>query len=165
MESRDKSFIILEINDLVCQENEFDVRSSFRDFLSRPQKMANIKAAVVLYITNSAWQRQPDVAKHVPQARTTICLAVFSERRYSSSARQSKEKPAIVSAAPELSHRLMSGPPPLIRGSRELLLNRRGLGLPITVFKWAKRRDKRQLLSRLSLNARGGKIGTHTHKG
>ena len=51
-------------------------------------------------------------------------------------ARQSKEKPAIVLAAPELSHRLMSGPLALIRGSRELLLNQRGLGLHVTVFKY-----------------------------
>lgn len=52
----------------------------------------------------------------------------------SQQARQSKEKPAIVLAALELSHRLMSGPPPLVGGSRGLLLKQRGLGLHVTVF-------------------------------
>lgn len=48
---------------------------------------------------------------------------------------QSNEKPAIVLPAPELSHRFMSSPSPLIGGSDELLLNQRGLGLHITMFK------------------------------
>lgn len=48
--------------------------------------------------------------------------------------KHSKEKPAIMLAAPELSHRVMSGPPPLIGGSTEVLLKERGLGLHVTVF-------------------------------
>lgn len=41
-----------------------------------------------------------------------------------------------MSAAQELSHRFMSGPPPLIGGSREVLLKQRGLGLHVTVFEY-----------------------------
>lgn len=61
------------------------------------------------------------MVKHVTQAKMTICWVVLVKGRYSGiqPAEQSKEKPAIVLAAPELSHRLMSGPPALIRGSRE----------------------------------------------
>lgn len=47
---------------------------------------------------------------------------------YNYTCRRSEEKPAIVLAALELSHPLMSGPLPPCGGSKELLLKQRGLG-------------------------------------
>lgn len=49
-------------------------------------------------------------------------------------ARQFKGNPTIMLAAPELSHRLTSGPAPLVGGSGEVLLKQRGPGAHVTVF-------------------------------
>lgn len=63
----------------------------------------------------------------VPKANLFVAVA-------SSQPGSQKKKPAIVLAAPELSHRLMSGPPLLFGGSRELLLKQRGQCLHVSVF-------------------------------
>lgn len=71
-------------------------------------------------------------------------------------------------AAPELSHRLMSGPPPLIGGSTEVLLKQRGLGLHVTVFEFMSEQRGRtkddSCLSCHSLTVKE-KLGACTHKG
>lgn len=103
-------------------------------------------------------QAASGVVKRGSSANMTISLVVNSEKR-DLVADSQQQKPAIVSAAPELSHRLMSGPPPLIGGSRELLLKQRGLGLHITVFKFLSRRRGRtkgdSCLSCQSLSVKG----------
>lgn len=76
--------------------------------------------------------------------------------------KHSKEKPAIMLAAPELSHRVMSGPPPLVGGSTEVLLKERGLGLHVTVFECTAG-QKTTPLSHRSFDC-GEKLGAHTYQ-
>lgn len=79
-------------------------------------------------------------------------------------ARRLKEKPTIILAAPELSHRLMSGPAPLVGGSAEVLLKQRGPGLHVTVFKFTSE-QRPETKERSCLSWEGNKIGADTHKG